>query len=1032
VAVHQEHAFEASIELDMLAAGWVAGSPADYDRELAVDIVQMLAFLKATQPKEVEQLAKVYGAVVDMRIVARVASEIDSRGTLDVLRNGVKDRGVALRLAYFEPPTSVNEVLMDRYRANVLSVTRQLAYESSGGKELDLALFVNGIPTATVELKNPLSGQNVQHAIHQYKYDRSPKGTIFARRALAHFAVDPYRVYLTTKLTGASTRFLPFNLGTNGPGVDGGEGNPANPNGYDTDYLWKQAWAPRTWLDLLQRFVHVEGAKSKATTIFPRFHQWHAVHEIARDVATRGAGTNYLVQHSAGSGKSNTIAWLAHRLSKQHTTSDASALSGDAAGLGPEQKVFDKVIVITDRRVLDKQLQDTIFQFEHVPGVVQKIDENSQQLADALTGTTAQVIITTLQKFPFVVSKIGPLSERRYAVIIDEAHSSSSGEGQTKLKEVLTFGGNADAALAAAEASDAADEVATENADLLGLSAASRGRHGNLSFFAFTATPKHKTLELFGTPGVDSDGKPANLPFHVYSMRQAIDEGFIFDVLANYVTYSTYYRVNKEAADVAGSADKKKAAVALARFASLHPTNLAQRAEIIVNHYAAHVQHRMGGRAKAMVVTRSRLHALRLHQAITAYIAANNLGLHSLVAFSGSLTDDTGTYTEANVNGMVETKLPAAFAYTLADGTPASEKLEYALLVVADKYQTGFDQPLLSAMYVDKKLASVAAVQTLSRLNRTHPLKSQDDVFVLDFANSADEIQESFRPFFATTLGEPADPNRLYAMQTQLMGYQILRDDEMDAYAIAFLGVKDSAEQVQAKAQAVLYPLLGPARGRFQSLLTADRPSAEAFLKVLTQFERQYAFLAQVIAYIDTDLERLYLFGKFLRRTLIDLLGGGPQQGIDLGDIALTHLRVTEAGSHILSLGDDAGPVVVPGPAGDGTGSDQEPAIEPWDVIIREFNERFGTEWSNNDLVRAMIEEEMRDTNTRDLALNNTPANFELAYGDRGPSRAIEKHSDNEAFLGAIFKNEETKLAFSKLFARGLYTAIREELDEAG
>ena len=384
MAVHQEVAFETAIEHDLIEAGWAKGSPTDYNRELGLDTERLVEFLTATQPDECARLEQIYGSSVTEKVVTRIAGEIDSRGTLDVLRNGVKDHGVALRLAFFEPPTAVNALLVERFAANVLSVTRQLAYEPKSGKELDLVLFVNGLPTATVELKNPLSGQNVEHAKHQYRRDRDPKQVIFAKRALVHFAVDPHLVFLTTKLAGSATRFLPFNLGTAGAGNDGGKGNPPNPHGYETDYLWRQVWAKAAWLDLLQRFIHVEGAKGKQTVIFPRFHQAHAVRSIAADVSGAGAGRNYLVQHSAGSGKSNTIAWLAHRLSKQHTPAEASALQGDAAQLGPGRKIFDKVIVITDRRVLDKQLQDTIFQFEHVAGVVQKIDEDSQQLADAL------------------------------------------------------------------------------------------------------------------------------------------------------------------------------------------------------------------------------------------------------------------------------------------------------------------------------------------------------------------------------------------------------------------------------------------------------------------------------------------------------------------------------------------------------------------------------------------------------------------------------------------------------------------------
>ncbi|HEY5223028.1 MAG TPA: hypothetical protein VIJ18_08320 [Microbacteriaceae bacterium] len=545
-------------------------------------------------------------------------------------------------------------------------------------------------------------------------------------------------------------------------------------------------------------------------------------------------------------------------------------------------------------------------------------------------------------------------------------------------------------------------------------------------------TPKPKTLDLFGTPGVDSDGKPVNVPFHVYSMRQAIEENFILDVLANYVTYSTYYRLNKEVVDTTDDLDKKKAAAALARFASLHPTNLAQRAEVIVEHFATHMASRMGGQAKAMVVTRSRLHALKLYQAVTAYCADHYPNMHALVAFSGSLVDDNVSYTEAGLNGFAESRPPAMFNYTLADGTPGSDRVEYSLLVVADKYQTGFDQPLLSAMYVDKKLANVAAVQTLSRLNRIHPLKSQDDVFVLDFANSAEEIQESFRPFFATTLAEPTDPNYLYTLQTMLFGYQIFVEDEMAAYAQAFSSVKSTATGIEPTAQAALYSLLGPARGRFESLHTADMASALEFVKILRSYERQYAFLAQVIPYVDADLERLYLFGKFLLRQIAALLAKAPPTTIDLGDVAMTHLRIQKGGDYDLSLGHGDHDVTLGSQFDDGSGSQQEPELTTWEAIIREFNEHFGTDWTSNDLVRGLVEAEMQDTSVHEMALTNSAENFELAYGDRASNRAIEKHSDNEEFFGQIFKNAETKAVFTKVFAKSLYTAIRDELDEAG
>lgn len=1027
MAVHQEVAFEAAIEAELLGSGWRKGAAAEYDRELGLDTAQLFSFLRATQPDEWAMLEKNYGSLVEAKVAARVAAQIDSRGTLEVLRRGIKDVGVFLRLAFFEPPTSVNSLLTKRYQSNILSVTRQLAYEPHGGKELDMVLFVNGIPTATVELKNPLSGQSVHHAIAQYKKDRDPKAVIFAKRALVHFAVDPHMVFLSTKLQGQATRFLPFNLGTNGPGVDGGSGNPGNPEGYETSYLWRQVWVPGSWLDLLQRFVHVEDT----TTIFPRFHQLHAVKTIALDVAHRGAGRNYLVQHSAGSGKSNTIAWLAHRLSKLHTA--PAALSDDGAVLGPESKVFDKVVVITDRRVLDKQLQDTIFQFEHVPGVVQKIDVDSAQLAEALTGQTAQVIITTLQKFPYVVDKLGPLTDRRYAVIIDEAHSSASGEGQAKLKRVLTVGGDLHDALLSAEASDQEDAAQADAVDDAYYSAAARGRHKNLSFFAFTATPKAKTLDLFGTPRLVEGGEPGqtvNVPFHVYSMRQAIEEGFILDVLANYVTYATYYKLIKHAEDSSEDVDKKKAAGALARFASLHPTNLRQRAEVIVNHFQSHVAHRIGGRAKAMVVTRSRLHALKLQQAIAAYIEDNHLPLHSLVAFSGSLSEDHVTYTEAGVNGFPESQLPGRFAYTLMDDGSAHDQTEFSILVVADKYQTGFDQPLLTAMYVDKKLSGVAAVQTLSRLNRTHPLKSQDDVFVLDFANKAEEIQASFKPFFATTLGEPADPNTLYMLQTQMQNYQLMTEGEIDAFVVEFLGVKTTLDGVDAKAQARLYALLAPARGRFQSLLTSDQGRARDFVKLLSSYERQYAFLAQIIPYPDAELERLYLYGKFLLRDLRALLDDAPSPGVAISDVSMTHLRLSESGGYNLSLGDQDRDVTISAIAGDGSGSQVDPQLTTWEQIIREFNEHFGTDWTESDLIRGLVEAEMQAGEVREMALSNSLENFSLAYGTRASDKVIERHSDNQKLLAQIFKSDQSRSAFSKLFAKSLYTAIRDELDD--
>ncbi|MEV6492473.1 DEAD/DEAH box helicase family protein, partial [Actinoplanes sp. NPDC051633] len=568
MSVHGEGAFEAAIEGSLIDGGWEQGLAYNYDRKLGLDTSELFIFLGSTQNESWLKLVAYHSsnpAEAQRHFAEYLAKQIDERGPLDVLRRGVKDKGILFRLAYFKPAHSITDDALKLFRANRLSVTRQLHYsESEPKKSLDLVLFVNGIPLATAELKNPLTGQAVEDAKVQYRTTRDARELLFSRRTLVHFAVDPDLVFVTTKLAGEKTRFLPFNTGSAGAGVSGGAGNPAG-DGYRTGYLWEQIWRPETWLDLVRRFLHTD--KESRALIFPRYHQWHAVTQLAEHAAEHGSGQNYLVMHSAGSGKSNTIAWLAHRLSSLHGTAN--------------EAVFDKVIIITDRVVLDRQLQDTVFQFEHVPGVVQRIDKDSQQLADALQGETSKIIITTVQKFGFVLEKVQGLRGRRFAVILDEAHSSQAGENAAALKKVLLRLGS--------------DDIDPDG-DLLTASALARGRHETLSYFAFTATPKAKTLELFGTPGADGNMHP----FHTYSMRQAIEEGFILDVLRQYLTYKAYWKLANANPDDP-EVDPKKAGSQLARFAVLHPTMNAQKAEIIVEHFRRHSAPRLGGRAKAMV-----------------------------------------------------------------------------------------------------------------------------------------------------------------------------------------------------------------------------------------------------------------------------------------------------------------------------------------------------------------------------------------------------------------------------------------------
>ena len=733
-----EMAFETAIENHLTSAGgYEKGDREAFDLQLGLFPQYVIAFIRETQPKEWEYLANLQKERAEETLLEDLCRALNSdhEGCLSVLRHGFKCFGKLFRLAYFAPASGMNPDTQKLYATNSLTITRQLRYSAKHGNTLDVTLALNGIPVATVELKNPMTAQTWRNAVTQYKNDRDPADLIFQfkRRTLVHFAVDTDEVYMTTRLSGRSTYFLPFNKG-----CGSGAGNPENPDGYKTAYLWEEVLERHSFLDILSRFINLQieernfgGKKVKRESmIFPRYHQLDCVRALVADARGRGPGTNYLVQHSAGSGKSNSIAWLVHRLSSLYNEKD--------------EKVFDSIIVVTDRVVLDQQLQNTIYQFEHKQGVVRKIDINSTQLAEAL-GSGVPIVITTLQKFPFVTEKIGDLPMRRYAVVVDEAHSSQGGETATELKGVLAGAAIKEEARAKAE-----EEGLPDYEEEILKTMAKRGQQPNISFFAFTATPKYKTLEVFGTPS--ADGKPQ--PFHLYSMRQAIEEGFILDVLRNYITYKTYYRLIKSIEDDP-KVEKRKAARALARFMSLHPHNLAQKTEVMVEHFRHFTQHKIGGKAKAMVVTSSRLHAVKYKQAFDKYIAEKGYtGIKTLVAFSGMVIDPDAPgveYTEVGMNkGIREKELPERF------GTE-----EYQVLLVAEKYQTGFDQPLLHTMYVDKRLAGIQAVQTLSRLNRTHPGK--EDTFILDFVNETEEILQGFQPYYEQTIiGERAEPKQLY------------------------------------------------------------------------------------------------------------------------------------------------------------------------------------------------------------------------------------------------------------------------------
>jgi type I restriction enzyme, R subunit len=925
---------------EMPPGGYRKRLPEEYDRTLCLLPRDAVDFVLATQPKEWKKLEEHHGAAVREQFLKRLSLETERRGVLDVLRNGVKDSGCKFRLTYFRPASGLNEETRRLHAANVFSVVRQVRYSERNDNSLDIVLFLNGLPIFTGELKNPLTGQDVEDAIRQYKTNRDPREQLLAYgRCLAHFAIDPDLVYVTTRLAGAETRFLPFNQGR-----FGGAGNPPVPptqRGYATAYLWEETWARDSVLDLLRQFVQeVEeedevGRKTgRRFLIFPRYQQLDCVRHLVSDARSTGTGRRYLIQHSAGSGKSNTIAWLAHQLATLHDHAD--------------KRVFDSIVVVTDRRVLDRQLQTNMRQFEQTLGVVENIDTTSRKLKEALE-SGKQIIVTTLQKFPVIADEIGELPGKRFALIIDEAHSSQAGESSKSLKSVLSSG-----SLEEAEAEEAGALTPDEELeDAILAQMRTRGRLPNLSTFAFTATPKPKTLELFGTR--QPDGKFT--PFHLYSMRQAIEEGFILDVLANYATYRAYWRLLKKIEDDPRY-DKGKAEYLLKSFVELHPHAIVEKLRIMVEHFAAHVQGEIGGRAKAMIVTRSRLHAVRYKLAIDKYLAERGHPFKTLVAFSGTVRDAGQSYTEPNMNGLPETQTAKAF-----------ERPEFRFLIVANKFQTGFDQPLLHTMYVDKKLGGVNAVQTLSRLNRTRAGKT--GTMVLDFVNDAHEIQLAFEPYYETTLlSEATDPNLLYEIQTRLAAFPVFTESDVETFARIYFDPRMTQDQ--------LYAALAPLLERFKPLPAGERRDLRG---QLTDYVRLYAFLAQVLVYADADLEKLYVFCRHLRRLLPadrEELPRDVQQTIDMESY-----RIQQVGSGKIAVDRRPGVLDPIGTKTTHTSGSEE--IETLSRIIAELNERFGLNLGPEHRVTlGQMMDKLGDDGALDAAARvNSRENVRLAFDQK-------------------------------------------------
>ena len=998
-----EEKFETVIELQFLDNGYKNIANNSFNKGLSIFPEIALAFIKKTQPKEWAKLETLHGANTSNQIINDLCKWMDTYGSLNTIRHGFKCYGRTLQIAYFKAAHTMNPELEVNYAANFLGLTRQLQYSTKNNNSLDITLSLNGIPIATLELKNPMTNQTVDNAIHQYKFDRDPREMIFEfkRRTLVHFAVDTEQVFMTTRLASEATYFLPFNKG-----MDGGAGNPPDHQGrtYRTAYLWEEILTRDSFLDLLARFIHLqieekttdEGRKvKKEAMIFPRYHQLQAVRNIVHSAQKDGVGNNYLVEHSAGSGKSNTIAWLAHRLASLHTSENL--------------RVFDSVIVITDRLVLDKQLQDTIYQFEHKRGVVEKIDENSEQLAEALENAVP-IVITTLQKFPFVSKQLikiaekrgetssGVLPTRKFAVIIDEAHSSQGGESATDLKEVL---GGSDLVK---EAKQRAKEEGAENMESLYRNMAKRGKQANLSFFAFTATPKHKTLKVFG-----NDGEP----FHKYTMRQAIEEGFILDVLAHYTSYKTYFKLLK-AGENDPNVERKTAAKALARFLRLHPHNIAQKTEIMVEHFNSVTRHKIGGHAKAMVVTGSRLEAVRYKKSFDQYIKNKGYPIKSLVAFSGIVKDNKikeATFTEVEMNnGIKEKELPERFA------TP-----EYHVLLVAEKYQTGFDQPLLHTMYVDKRLAGIQAVQTLSRLNRTHPLK--EDTFVLDFVNDREEIKEAFKTYYeGAKIGEEADPDSMYRLKSELDSSGIYLPEERERFCIIYFKPKQRQSSSDHEA---MNAALDPAISRFQVLQRDNEEEAELWRGKVQSFRNLYSFLSQIIPYQDSDLEKQYVYLRYLSSKLPRRRS---KQGYGFDDkIRLEYYRLQKISEGSISLREGYAQKL-DGPTEVGTGMLHEDPIL-LSKLVDIINKRFGTDFNQADQLffDQLVETAIREESIIKAAEVNSEDKFSLVFKNILQALFVERIDQNEEIFSRFMNDQNFQNVVTNWLSSEAYKKLKTE-----
>lgn len=991
--IEKEAQFEENIEKFLISTvgGYSKADDSGFAPEKGINIESLTAFVKATQPKAWKRFEKTCNTDPKEKFYVRFQEAVDREGILSVLRHGFKTRGISFKVCYFKPESSLNELSKERYQQNIVQCVRQWHYSTKNSNSVDMMLAINGIPVVAIELKNQLTGQSVEDAKEQWRTDRDPREVCFKynQRVLAYFCVDLFEAYMTTKLDGENTYFLPFNQGSNGAGNDGGAGNPkAKDDKYVTSYVWEEVLQKDSLLDIIQKFINREQKGKSDRLIFPRYHQLDVVRKLIADVKKNGSGHNYLVQHSAGSGKSNSIAWTAYRLASLHNNEN--------------EPVFNSVVIVTDRRNLDFQLQSTISGFDHTVGSVETIDEkkSSKDLLNAINAGK-RIIVTTLQKFPVIYEQVDNTSGKRFAVIVDEAHSSQTGQSAMKLREALADTRDALEEYAELEAEQEGKEVDPE--DRLVKELISHGNHKNLSFFAFTATPKPKTLEMFGTEYEDGSFHP----FHIYSMRQAIEEGFILDPLKNYVTYRTAYKIAKNVPENP-KVPQSKALKTIKRFEELHPYNIAQKSRIIVETFRDVTHHKIGGKGKMMVVTSSRLAAVRYYHEIKSYLEKNHYdNIEILAAFSGSIVDPddpTGKeWTEPGIN------VNRAGEHVKESQTKETFHNEGNILIVAEKYQTGFDEPLLHTMVIDKKLRDVKAVQTICRVDRTYPGKT--DTYILDFVNTNEDIREAFKPFYReTSLEKEVNTDLIYQTQRELRSFHVYDDDDIDRVNKIYF---DESKRKDKTIQGAITNALVSVRDKYNALNQEQRYQ---FRKLSRSFVRWYQYITQITRMFDKDLHKEYIFCLYMSQ----ILPADPSLPFNLGNqvkLEFYNLKKTFEGE--INLGNDEAesykPAKVKKPVG------QEEKTSPLEEVIEKINEEYGDAFSEGDrVVLTALHDKLKKEKSLANAVKNNKDN-KLMFTDSIFQRYFDDAAQ-EAYMESI---DTYKSLFSD---KNKYTAIKQVL----